>query len=396
VKFEWNGTLSGHAISGIIPAKNKTIATIKLHAQGIDVTKLNAYRTGLFSQSRRITPQDIHAFFEALALLQTTGIPLLQGLQLLADQTEHAALNKILKDLIARVAQGQSLSAALSAYPKNFDRLSTALIDAGERSGTLDVLLMRIVAYQERTTALKAKVKKALSYPVMVLLVSLIVTVVMLTVVVPQFASMFSQNGAALPMPTQVVMGIANGLQKHFFVIISSLTIIACGIFCLNKKSKTFKHALHKQLLNLPLLGRLLQQSSCAKTCETLQTLLQAGIPLHDALTWSARTCTNLYHQQSLRTIAALVSSGRSLHQSFAWQRAFPPLLADTLNVAETTGKLEHVLGQLAKQYQQSVSNTVDQLSQMIEPAVMVFLGCVVGGIVLAMYLPLFQMGQTL
>ena len=387
----------GKKVSGQVGAENKQVAADLVRKLGIAAEKIAPKPTvTLESLSRRaINSDEIVSFTRQLATMLKAGLPLIQSLDVAAESTEQKNVRAFIMSLRSEVAVGHTYSDSLRNYPNLFDNLYCNLVAAGETSGTLDIMLDRIASFQEKDQRLKANIKKALTYPIAVLIIAGIVTAVLLIKVVPAFEETFTGFGAELPAFTQFVMSISAATQKYWGWVIASL-IGLIGVFKLvHSKSKRFSYAVDKHILKAPMFGKLLFTSAIARFSRTLATTFSSGIPMLDALDSSAGAAGNQHIANAVFEVRDSVSQGSLLNMAMKNNRDFPPLLQQLTKVGEESGALETMLNKAADSYEDSVNDTVDTLTALMEPAIMGFLAVVIGGLMIAMYLPIFQLGSV-
>ena len=414
--FFWSGTgATGNFQRGTISAENIDIAAHKIALQGIEIKvlapqkqgsekfrKQNTSKDSLFNAftllGNKTSPRSTALFTRQLATLIQAGIPILQSLEVLgedasAEQKEIAAIATTLgKDILA----GNTLAEAASNHPQVFDLLSQQLIKAGEASATLDLTLHNIANHQERTLALKAKIKKALIHPISVLAIAAVVTMLMLTKVVPQFEQMFRSQGKTLPSMTAFVIELSATMQNYWaYALVGAFTLIIIFRICYHTKP-AFALFVHQLLLRLPLCGGLIKASCVARFSRTLATTYNAGIPIVSALTFAGPVTGNLVYQRAIGQVQHAVDHGESLHEAIAQAGHFPSLIIKMIAIGEQAGVLDTMLEKGAAHYESEVENTIDKILPLLEPAMMALLGLVIGGLITAMYLPVFQMGTVL
>lgn len=395
--FNWEGKdKSGNFSKGAINAESLTEAKALLRRQGILPKKVRKQTYSLFSNhNKSIKPVDIALFTRQTATMLKSGVPLLQGFDIVANGVDKAKMKQVIYDLKADVSGGTSFSRALERHPKYFDDLYCNLVHAGESSGSLEDMLERVATYKEKIETLKKKIKKALTYPIAVIVVGLIVSAILLIKVVPQFESVFSSFGAELPAFTLFVVELSEIAQDWWFI---ALIAIAVGGFAFSKaheKSRGFRHWLDRAMLKIPVIGKILHNSSIARFARTLATTFAAGVPLVDALDSAAGASGNIVYENAIQQIKNGVSTGQSLQNAVNMTGIFPPMATQMIAIGEEAGSLELMLDKVANYYEEEVDNAVDNLSTLIEPLIMAVLGILVGGLVIAMYLPIFQLGNV-
>ena len=388
---------SGKQVNGQVAAENELLAKGLVRKLGVAADKVAPKPTlTLESLNRRgINSDEIVSFTRQLATMLKAGLPLIQSLDVAADSTEKKHVRAFIMSLRNEVAVGHTFSDSLRNYPNIFDNLYCNLVAAGEISGTLDIMLDRIASFQEKDQRLKANIKKALTYPIAVLIIAGVVTAVLLINVVPAFEETFASFGAELPVFTRFVVAISEAMQKYWGLVVGSLIAII-GVFKLAlSKSKRFSYALDKYILKVPIFGKLLFLSAIARFSRTLATTFSAGIPMLDSLNSSAGATGNQHVANAVLGIRDKVSQGSLLNVAMKENSDFPPLLQQLTKVGEEAGALETMLHKAADSYEDSVNDAVDTLTALLEPAIMSFLAVVIGGLMIAMYLPIFQLGNV-
>ena len=397
--FIWVGTdITGKETKGEIEAKDEQTARLLLARKKIRLKKLKKKPKDLLENVSFLQPKvktkDIVIFTRQLSTMIDAGLPLIKGLDILASQQENKTFKKMLVDIKTEVESGSTFADALKKYPKHFDRLYINMVAAGEIGGILDEVLRRLADYMEKAQALKSKVKSAMTYPLIVLAISAVVLSVILIFVIPTFAKMFSSFGAELPLPTQIVINMSNFLKSYFFVIIGVifLSVILFKKFYATEKGR---YLVDKTLLKLPVVGILIKKVAVAKFTRTLGTLINSGVPIIEALNVAAGTAGNKIVEDTIKSVRASISEGRSIAQPLMESTVFPSMVVHMISVGETTGALDAMLNKIADFYDQEVDAAVDALTSMIEPLMIVFLGGTIGSIIIAMYLPIFKMASV-
>ena len=398
-EFSYEGKgAKGQKVIGTIAARSTGIAKALLKKQGIITTKIKTIsaRKSASKERGRVKSEDITILLRQLATMLTAGIPLVQSLQAIIDGSEKAKLKKIIANLKESVESGLSFSESLRRHPQCFDELICNLVEAGELSGNLDQMLIRIAIYKERSEYLKKKIKKAMYYPITVLVISFIVTAVLLLKVVPTFKDLFSGFGAELPAFTLLVLGISESLQEHGLTI---LGVIVASVYFLIYGYKTKPHIrnlIQRFTLRLPVIGNILRKAIIARFARTLSTTFAAGVPLTDALTAVARASGNITFFNAIIQIRENVSAGQQIREAIAHSGIFPSMVIQMIAIGEESGTLEEMLAKIAIIFEQDVDTAVDGLTTLLEPIIMLILGVLVGGLVIAMYLPIFKLGSVL
>ncbi|MAZ39364.1 MAG: type II secretion system protein F [Legionellales bacterium] len=394
--FDWEGkTQSGAVVSGKMPATNANIVRAELRRQGIIAKKVKKHTEPLFSflRKNKIQAADIAIFTRQLSTMIGAGIPIVQSLEILAQGQENEKFQILLNNIKQDVESGNRLSVALSKYPKYFNPLICNLIDAGEQSGSLDIMLDKIAAYREKIESLKGKIKKALFYPTAVIVIAALISSGMLIFIVPQFAEIFKSFGADLPAATLMVIKISEFMQSYWYVILGAIVAIFFAIKKGREKSTTFAYRLYKYFLKIVVIGPILKKAAIARITQTLSITFAAGMPLIEALQVVAGSAGNLLYTEALTRVKDDVTSGQSVHAAMHGEPLFPAMVIQMIAVGEESGTLEFMLSKIADFYNEQVDNAVNSLSSLLEPVIMVVLGVVIGGLVVAMYLPIFRLG---
>lgn len=394
--FLWEGTdKKGAKIKGETSGQSPALVKAQLRKQGINPTKVRKKPVSLFSAGKRIKPMDIALFARQMATMMKAGVPLLQSFEIIGEGLDNPNMRKLVDDIKQQVAAGNSFATALRTQPLYFDDLFCNLVDAGEQAGALENLLDRVATYKEKTEALKAKIKKAMNYPIAVVAVAVIVTCILLIKVVPQFQSVFAGFGAELPAFTLFVIGISEGLQEQWYFFIFS---VAGAIFAFSeakKRSSKFRDWLDRAALKAPVVGDIIYKSSVARYARTLATTFAAGVPLVEALDSVAGATGNVVFKNAVNKVKLDVTSGMQLNFSMRSTGVFPSMAVQMTAIGEESGALDMMLDKVASYYEAEVDNAVDGLTALMEPLIMSVLGVLVGGLIIAMYLPIFQLGSV-
>jgi len=395
--FIWNGTdKSGRSSSGEIRAASSALAKAQLRRQGIKPKTIKKKGKPLFGGGKPIKPADIAVFTRQMATMLKAGVPLVQSFEIVAEGSEKPKMRELVNNIRNDVAAGGGLALSLAKHPRLFDDLFCSLVASGEESGTLEVMLARVATYKEKTEQLKAKIKKALTYPTAVIVVAIVVTGILLVKVVPQFAETFRSFGSDLPAFTLFVLNISNFVQKWWFVI---LLLIIAGVFAFREaklRSVKFAEFLDRLVLRLPIFGMIVHDSVIARFSRTLATTFAAGVPLVDALESTAGAAGNSLYAKAIRRIKDDVTTGNTLYASTKATGLFPNMLLQMMSIGEESGSLDEMLDKVANHYEEAVDNAVDSLSSLMEPMIMAILGVLVGGLMVAMYLPIFMLGSVI
>ncbi|CAH0309070.1 Type II secretion system protein F [Pseudomonas sp. Bi70] len=394
--FIWEGKdRKGSMVKGELSGQNPALVKAQLRKQGINPTKVRKKGISLFGTGKKIKPMDIALFARQMATMMKAGVPLLQSFDIIADGLENPNMRKLVDEIKQHVAAGNSFAAALRTKPQYFDDLFCNLVEAGEQSGALETLLDRVATYKEKTEALKAKIKKAMNYPIAVVAVAVIVTCILLIKVVPQFKDVFSSFGAELPGFTLFVIGISEGLQEWWFIFI--IAFVAAGYLFMQAKqrSEKFRDGLDRAVLKAPVVGNIVYKSSVARYARTLSTTFAAGVPLVEALDSVAGATGNVVFRNAVNKVKQDVTSGMQLNFSMRSTNVFPAMAVQMTAIGEESGALDGMLDKVASYYEAEVDNAVDGLTALMEPMIMSVLGVLVGGLIIAMYLPIFQLGSV-
>jgi len=397
VPFVWEGTdRKGKKVKGKSMAASEAVVRSDLRRQGVVPSRIKKQKKSLFGGGGSITPGDISIFMRQLATMLAAGIPLVQSFEIVGAGHENAAMQKLILAVKADVEGGSALAEALAKHPLYFDDLVLNLVEAGEQAGALESLLDKIATYKEKTEALKKKIKKALTYPAAVLVVAFVVTTILLIFVIPAFEDLFKGFGADLPSFTRMVIDLSVFVrQQGWYIVI----LIGAGIstfFYFKKRSRAMRHWIDKMSLKLPIIGAILKKASIARYARTLSTMFAAGVPLVEALESVAGATGNIVYEKGVLEMRDEVSTGQRLQQAMENTGLFPNMVIQMIAVGEESGSLDEMSSKVADFYEEDVDNAVDNLSSLLEPMIMAILGVLVGGLVVAMYLPIFKMGSVI
>lgn len=398
ITFIWHGkNSSGVIISGEMKASNQMIVKAELRRQGIVVTKIKKKTKPFFSflHHDKIVLADIAIFTRQLSTMLSAGIPIVQALDILEKGQTSELFKSLVGQLKVDLESGLTLSNALRKHPLYFNNLYCNLVGAGEQSGTLDNMLIRLALYREKIENLKDKVKKALFYPTAVIVIALVISAGLLIFVVPKFQSVFASFGAQLPAATLVVIKLSNILQKYWWLIFGGLGLAVWQVIRLRKTSHRFARFIDDMAFRLPVIGNILHKSAIARFARTLSTTFAAGLPLIEALQAVANASGSEIYTTAILRIRDEVSGGQTIHHAMANTNLFPSMVVQMVAVGEESGSLELMLSKVAEFYEEQVDNAVNGLSSLLEPIIMVVLGTMIGGLVIAMYLPIFRMGNV-
>lgn len=394
--FTWEGkNKSGAVVKGEISGQNPSLVKAHLRKQGINPTKVRKKGVSLFSAGKKIKPMDIALFTRQMATMMKAGVPLLQSFDIISEGFDNPNMRKLVDEVKQEVAAGNSFAASLRKKPQYFDELYCNLVESGEQAGALENLLDRIATYKEKTEALKAKIKKAMNYPIAVVVVAIIVSAILLIKVVPQFEEVFANFGAELPAFTLMVIGISQFLQEWWFIFLLGIFAAAFSFREAMKRSQKLRDSVDRGVLKLPIVGDILYKSAVARFARTLSTTFAAGVPLVDALDSVSGATGNVVFKNATNKIKADVSTGMQLNFSMRTTGTFPSMAVQMTAIGEESGSLDEMLDKVASFYEAEVDNMVDGLTSLMEPIIMSVLGVLVGGLIIAMYLPIFQLGAV-
>lgn len=397
ITYLWSGSdRTGRSAQGEIAAPSIAIAKAQLRRQGINAKRVKKKPIPLFSFRANITPRDIAVFTRQLATMTRAGVPMVQSMDIVQEGTVKPLMKDLVRKIRNDVSGGAPVATSLKKHPKFFDDLYCSLITAGETSGTLEIMLDRIAVYKEKSEALKATIKKALTYPVATILVAIVVTGILLVNVVPQFASTFASFGSELPAFTQFVVSLSELVQKWWLVISGSLLAFILSFNRLRSSNRKFSDTIDTILLKAPIFGSIIHDAVIARYARTLSTTFAAGVPLVEALDATATASGNAVYTRAIKQIRNDVTSGMSLLQATRASGLFPMFLLQMTAIGEESGTLDEMLGKVADQYEMQVDNAVGSISSLIEPMIMSILGVLIGGLMIAMYLPIFMLGSVM
>ncbi|WP_297767106.1 type II secretion system F family protein [uncultured Alcanivorax sp.] len=396
VTFTYEGVdRKGIKVKGEAAGKTPAMVRAELRKQGINAKKVVKKRELRFGGKKKIKPLDIALFTRQMATMMKAGVPLVQAFEIVADGLDNPSMKDLVLKLKVDVEGGNNFAGALSKHPDYFDDLYCSLIDAGEQSGALETMLDRVALYKEKSEALKQKIKKAMKYPATVVVAAVIVTAILLLKVVPVFEELFHGFGAELPAFTQFVISLSESLQENFFFIVIFLIAFSAIFVQLKKRSEAFRNSLDRLVLKLPIVGDLAFKSTIARYARTLSTTFAAGVPLIDALDACAGATGNVVYRNAVIQVKDDVSTGQQLQFAMRSTGVFPAMALQMTAIGEESGALDAMLEKVAIYYEDEVDNAVDGLTSMMEPLIMSVLGVVIGGLIIAMYLPIFQMGAV-
>lgn len=385
---------TGKPLNGEVEAINLNLAKILIRKQGILVSSVKKKPKALFGGSK-VKPKDITFFTRQLSTMLRSGVPIAQALEITADGHKNLAFKKMISDIRTDVESGNSLASALSKKPKLFSNLYVNLVDAGELSGSLEGMLDRLATYMEKTLALKSKIKKALMYPISVLVIAFAITIFMLVKIVPVFENLFSSVGGELPALTQKVVAMSEWLQVNWLFLTGFIILFVIGFIQLKKRSTSFSNKFDAFALKVPIFGTLIQKGTMARVSRTLATTYSAGVPLIEALEACMGSTDNFIYKTALEKVKTDVASGQQLAFSMRQTQVFDPLMIQMTAIGEESGTIDEMETKVAEHYETEVDDLVDGLTSMLEPIILVVLGGLVGTLLLALYLPIFQMGDA-
>jgi len=387
-EFAWVGTdRRGKKVKGVMRAANDALVKADLRRQGVTPLKVQRQFTLSFGK-QKITPGDIAVFSRQLATMMKAGVPLVQALDIVGKGHTNPAMQRMIMSIKADIEGGTSLTNALRKHPLYFDDLFCNLVEAGEQAGVLETLLDRIAAYKE-------KIKKALFYPTAVIVVGIIVTAILLIFVVPTFEELFKSFGAELPAFTQLVIDLSKFIRDYWWAILLGLAATVIILSNLWKRSPKFREGVDRTLLRLPIIGPILHKSALARFARTTSTMFAAGVPMVEALDSVAGATGSIVYGNAVKEMRDDIATGQSLRLAMEQQPLFPHMVRQMVAIGEESGALDEMLGKVAEFYEEEVDNAVDSLSSLLEPLIMAILGILVGGLVVAMYLPIFKLGSV-
>ena len=395
--FTWKGiNRKGLKVSGELQGVSAVEIKTELRRQGVSVTRSQKKAKPLFSFGDKIQPMDIAVISRQIATMLSAGVPLVQSLELIAKSNEKPSLRKLMTSIANEVSTGTPLSQVLRSFPRNFDDLYCDLVEAGEQSGSLDTIYDRIATYKEKSEVLKSKIKKAMFYPAAVLMVAGIVTLLLLLFVIPQFQDIFAGFGAELPAFTLFVLGISDFVQAYWYMMIGAFILAVFLFKRAHRSNQSVRNNTDKFVLKIPIINTILNKAAVARFSRTLSTTSAAGIPLVDALVSAAGASGNYVYRTAVNSMRSEVMGGMQINVAMKTTAAFPEMVSQMVMIGEESGDLDGMLSKVADIYEQQVDDAVDGLTSLLEPMIMVVLGVVVGGLIVAMYLPIFQLGSVI
>ncbi len=396
--YVWKGVdRQGRTTQGETSAPSPTVVKAQLRKQGIIAKSVKRKPKPLFGGSnKKITAADIAIFTRQLATMLKAGVPLVQAFEIVGEGLENPSMRKLVSDIQADVASGSGFAVAISKHPKHFDDLFVSLVASGESSGTLETMLDRVATYKEKTEALKAKIKKAMTYPIAVIVVAIVVTAILLIKVVPQFASTFQSFGSDLPAFTKMVVAMSEWMQANWMLCAAIIVGVGVGFTQARQRSQAFSDKVDAITLKLPVVGGIVHDAVIARFSRTLATTFAAGVPLVEALDSVRGAAGNAVYKEGITRVRDDVTSGQTLYNALRSTALFPTMLLQMVAIGEESGSLDAMLDKVANYYEEAVDNQVDGLTSLLEPLIMSVLGILVGGLMIAMYLPIFMLGSAI
>ena len=391
--FIWEGVdRSNRQVRGESKAASVTVVTTNLRRQGIRIVKI---KRQTFRGGRKVSEKDITFFTRQLATMLKAGVPLLQSFEIVARGHSNARFSRLMMEIKNKIEAGSSMSQAFREHPSHFDALYCNLVAAGEASGTLDAILDRLATYKEKILAIKSKIKSALFYPISVVVVAIVVIWIIMVFVIPSFKKVFANFGADLPAPTLIVIAMSEWVVAWWWLVFMIIlgTIVGTGIML--NRSTAFRYGFDRLMLKFPIIGGILEKATIARWTRTLQTMFAAGVPLVESLDAVGGASGNAVYAQATKRIQTEVSTGTSLTNSMSNTGLFPTMVLQMIQIGEESGSLDNMLGKVADYFEREVDDAVTALSSLLEPIIIVFLGVVIGGLVVAMYLPIFKLGAV-
>jgi type IV pilus assembly protein PilC len=395
--YVWEGLdKNGKRVKGEMSGQNDQLIKATLRRQGVNPLKVAKKKRSLFTESGgKITTKDITVFSRQLATMMSSGVPLVQSFEIVGRGHENKAMQQLILQIKSDIEAGGSLNEALSKHPQHFSELYVNLVTAGEHAGILEDILHKLATYMEKTEALKGKIKGALFYPIAVIVVAFVITCILMIYVIPQFEDLFKGFGADLPALTRMVIDMSNWFQSYWYILIAGVGGTIAGLWQLRKRSMGFAHFIDRMSLKLPVIGDILNKSAIARFARTLSTMFAAGTPLVEAMTSVAGATGNIVYYDAVMRMRDEIATGTQLQVSMRETGLFPNMVVQMIAIGEESGALDAMLAKVADWYEQEVDDAVDALTSLLEPLIMAVLGVLIGGLVIAMYLPIFKMGQV-
>jgi len=394
--FVWEGAnRSGSKVKGETTGNNIALIKAELRRQGIVPTKVKKKPKPLFSSKKPIKPSDIAVFSRQLATMMSAGVPLVQSFEIIGRGHDNPSMSELLMNVKSDIESGSTLAESLAKHPIYFDELFCNLVHAGEQAGILESILDKVATYKERVEAVKSKIKKALFYPGAVMTVAFIITAILMIFVIPQFQDLFSGFGADLPAPTLVVISISEYFQEYWWAIFGGIILAIMAFINAKKRSKKFNRMLDRILLRVPIFGSIFHKAAIARYARTLATMFAAGVPLVEAMDSVAGATGNVVYGDAVIRMRDEIATGQQLNVAMKQQNIFPNMVIQMTAIGEESGAIDTMLSKVADFYEEEVNDSVDALSSLMEPIIMVVLGVLIGGMVIAMYLPIFKLGEV-
>ncbi|MGB1885364.1 MAG: type II secretion system F family protein [Gammaproteobacteria bacterium] len=395
--FVWEGVdKAGKKVKGEMSGKNDALIKAQLRRQGVNPLKVKKKPKPLLGGGGgKITTKDITVFCRQMATMMSAGVPLVQSFEIVGRGHENKAMQDLIMTIKGDVEAGGSLNEALGKHPKHFNELFVNLVTAGEQAGILEDILHKLATYMEKTEALKSKIKGAMFYPIAVIVVAFVITCILMIFVIPQFQELFAGFGADLPALTTFVINMSKWFQANWFFLIGGIILAIVGIIQAMKRSIKFAHFVDRLLLKIPVLGDILNKSAIARFARTLATMFAAGTPLVEAMTSVAGACGNIVYYEAVMKMRDDVATGTQMQATMRDVGVWPNMVIQMVAIGEESGALDQMLGKVADWYEQEVDDAVESLTSLLEPIIMAVLGVLIGGLVVAMYLPIFKMGQV-
>ena len=395
IMYEWEGkNSSGNKQKGLISSPSAELVKAKLRRQGIIPTKIKKKRKE-FGGKQKIEASDIALFARQLTTMMGAGVPMVQSFEIVANGMDNKSMRDMVNGIKAEVESGSNLTNALRKYPNQFDELFCSLTEAGEQSGTLETLLGEIASYKEKSESLKKKIKKAMFYPIAVLIIAFIVTAILLVFVVPQFEDLFVGMGGDLPAFTKMIVTASEFMQKWWYVLFGGVGLAVWSLTQAKKRSKAFSELLDRLILKAPVFGEIVVKAAIARFARTLATMSKAGVPLVEAMESVAGVAGNSVFEKAILKMKDEAATGQRLTTSIESSGLFSNMVVQMVAIGEESGSIDDMLAKVADYYEEEVDNAVDAMTSLMEPMIMAFLGVVIGGLVIGMYLPIFKMGDA-
>ncbi len=402
IDFVWEGVNKrGQKMNGSLSGQNMAMVKAQLRKQGIQPDKVKRASKPMFglggaAKGKKIKSADISFFTRQMATMIKAGVPLVQSFEIVADGVDNPSMKDLILQLRDTVSAGNDFASALKEHPQHFDELTCNLVESGEQSGALETMLDKVAIYKEKSEALKSKIKKAMGYPITVLVVAAIVTAILMIKVVPTFDGMFKSFGAELPAPTQFVVDLSAAMQAYWMYALAVIVALVTVFKQMMKRSQFFRDQMDYFTLKLPVFGNIMHKAAVARFARVLSTTFAAGVPLVEALESVAGAVGNKLYRDAVLSVRQEVATGQQMHFAMRATGVFPNMVVQMTSIGEESGALDSMLDKAAEYYETEVDESVDGLTAMMEPMIMAFLGVVVGGLIIAMYLPIFQMGSVM